>query len=286
MTTDEARSADRREKIARLRRVAPSGVLLLALAGAFLVPTADDDQLLRLASPDRPRIEGLRAAIGGLPVDGVVLVAFDADLGTYAEIRATTRAALADLHAHGLRLAFVSFTPEGRAISAAELDRLRRAGLQPAPADLGFISGSEAGLVRAISSVVPASVSGAIADEVRQRGGGVSAFDLVLIISGSDLSARSWVEQIGARLPDLPLAAIAPTFLEPELAPYLRSGQLTALLATLREGVTYAQAVQREPGDERGPIPTALPILVGMLAAVAVLGEAGARRFVRRGPAA
>src|SRR3990172_55861 len=128
MTTDEARSADRRGENARLRRVAPSGVLLLALAGAFLVPTADDDQLLRLASPDRPRIEGLRAAIGGLPVDGVVLVAFDADLGTYAEIRATTRAALADLHAHGLRLAFVSFTPEGRAISAAELDRLRRAG--------------------------------------------------------------------------------------------------------------------------------------------------------------
>jgi len=282
MTTDAAppTAPDRSDAIARARRALPAAALLLVLAGSFLVPTSGDDQLLRLASPDRSRVQGMRAAIRDVPVNGLVLAALDADLGTYAEIRATTRAALADLAAHGARLAVVSFTPEGRAIAAAELDRIRRAGVETVPADLGFISGSEAGLVRAIASVVPSSASGTVADAIRERGGGIPAFDMVLIVSGSDLSARSWVEQVGARLPELTMVAIAPTFLEPELAPYLRSGQLAALLATLREGVTYAEAVPVEPGAPRGPTPPALPMLIGMLAALAVLADAAARRLL------
>ena len=285
MTTDSRPSTapDRRDAIARTRRALPAAALLLVLAGSFFVSTSGDGQLLRLASPDRSRVDGMRAAISNVPVDGLVLIALDADLGTYAEIRATTRAAIADLDAHGARLAVVSFTPEGRAIAAAELDRIRRAGVESVPADLGFIAGSEAGLVRAITSVVPSPAEGAVADAVRERGGGIPAFDMVLIVSGSDLSARSWVEQVGARLPELPMAAIAPTFLEPELAPYLRSGQLAALLATLREGVTYAEAVPVKPGADRGATPPALPMLIGMLAALAALIDAAARRLVRPG---
>jgi len=284
MTTD-ASPAPRpdREDIARLRRALPTAALLLVLAGSFFVVAPGDDRVLRLPTPDRSRVDGMRVAIGDLPVGGLVLVALDADLGTYAEIRAATRAALADLDAHGARLAVVSFTPEGRAIAAAELDRIRRAGVDAEPADLGFIAGSEAGLVRAIASVVPPSASGAMAEAVRERGGGIPAFDMILIVSGSDLSARSWVEQVGARLPDLIMVAIAPTFLEPELAPYLRSGQLAALLSTLREGVTYAEAVPVEPGAARGATPRVLPMLLGMLAALAVLANAAVRRLLRSG---
>jgi hypothetical protein len=271
--------------VARLRRSAPTLLLLLALAGAVLVPTPEDDSLLRLATPDRSRVGPFQAAIAGLPADGLVLVAFDADFGTYAEIRSTTRAALADLLGRGARLAFVSFTAEGRAIAAAELDRLRRGEGASEPGDLGFVAGSEAGLVRAISSVVPSSAIGLIADEIRRRGGGLAAFDLVLVVSGSDISARSWVEQVGARLPALSLLAIAPTFVEPELAPYLQSGQLTAMLATLREGAAYARAIPSAAGDQRGTPPGPLPMLIGMLAALTVLAEAAGRRLFGRGRA-
>jgi hypothetical protein len=129
---------------------------------------------------------------------------------------------------------------------------------------------------------VPDTAEGPIADAIRQGGGGIGAFDLVLIISGSDISARSWVEQVGARLPDLKMAAIAPTFLDPELEPYLGSGQLVALLATLREGVAYAQAVTGASVARPGAIPAALPMLVGMLVALAALGEAALRRLGTR----
>jgi hypothetical protein len=269
------------ERAARLRRAAPALLLLLLLVVASLLSGSVGG--LGLASPDRTRVDQLRKAIGDLPSGALVLIACDADLGTYPEIRATTRVAIDDLAAHGAQLAIVSFTPEGRAIAAAERDRIARAGTEDPPADMGFVAGAEAGLVRSIASIVPSTAEGPLFDTIRQRGGGIGAFDMVLIVSGSDISARSWVEQVGSRLPELLLVAIAPTFLEPELEPYLRSGQLTALLATLRDGVAYVEAVADSAGSSPGPIPGALPMLVGMLAAIAVLAEAAFRRFARRG---
>ena len=273
------------EQMAGLRRAAPALLLVLLLAVASLLSAGIGG--LRLASPDRSHVDQLRLAIGNLPDGALVLIGFDADLGTYPEIRATTRVAIDDLAAHDARLAIVSFTPEGRAIAAAELDRIARIGTAESPADLGFVAGAEAGMVRSVASIVPGAAEGATADAIRERGGGLAAFDMVLIVSGSDISARSWVEQVGSRLPDLPMVAIAPTFLDPELEPYLRSGQLSALLSTLREGVAYTEAVTAGTASTAGPTPAPLPMLIGMLAAIAVLGEAAFRRLVRRGgPAA
>lgn len=279
MTTSFTPAALSAERLARLRRAGPALGLLLLLAIASMLPIGTD--ALRLASPDRSRVDGFRRAIGDLPSDALVLVACDADLGTYAEIRAATRAALDDVAAHGAQLAIVSFTVEGRAIAAAERDRIARAGAHEPPTDLGFVAGAEAGMVRSIASIVPAAAEGPTFDAIRARGGGIGAFDLVLVVSGSDISARSWVEQVGSRLPEMPLVAIAPTFLDPELEPYLRSGQLAGLLATLREGVAYAEAVPTAGDADRGPLTAPLPMLVGLLAALAVLAESAFRRLTR-----
>lgn len=280
MTNSPAPLVAGTETVARLRRAAPALLLLVVLVAATLAqPSAGS---LRLASPDRSHVDQLRQAIGDLPSGALVLIACDADLGTYPEIRAATRAAIEDLGAHGARLAIVSFTPEGRAIAAAERDRIARTGAGEPPSDLGFIAGAEAGLVRAVASIVPAAAEGSTLDAIRQRGGGIGAFDMVLIVSGSDISARSWVEQVGPRLPDLAMISIAPTFLDPELEPYLRSGQLHGLLATLREGTAYANAVTSGSAADRGPGIAPLPMLVGMLAALAALAEAASRRVARR----
>ena len=269
--------------VARLRRAAPALVVLLILGAASFAP-ANGETDLRLASPDRSHVDAMRSAIADLPGGALVLVGLDADFGTYPEIRATVRSALSDLLGHGAQLGFVSFTPEGRAIAAAELDRLAREGgisAGAAPADLGFVAGSEAGLVRGVESIVPAGATGPIPDAIRTGGGGIGAFSLVLIVSGSDLSARSWVEQVRPRVPDLPMVAIAPSFLDPELEPYLRSGQLTALLSTLREGAAYVQVVGAGTTPSGAP-PRPLPILLGMLIALGVIAEAAFRQLAGR----
>ena len=94
------------ERAARLRGAVPTLLLLLGLVVASLVSGGIDG--LRLASPDRSHVDQLRAAIGDLPDGALVLIACDADLGTYPEIRATTRAAIDDLAARGARLAIVN----------------------------------------------------------------------------------------------------------------------------------------------------------------------------------
>lgn len=248
--------------------------LLALLAVAVVLPNLAPP--LSLANPDRTAVTGFRAALGTLPDDPLVLVAFDADFGTYPEISYATRSALAELGDSGASLAFVSYSPEGRALAAAELDRLQRSGV-PADRllDLGYRSGVEAGLVQSVTSIVPEAASGPLAGRVRAQGGGIDAFDAALIVGGSDLGPRIWIEQVATRIPQLPLVAIAPTVLRPELEPYLASGQLEGLLGTLRDGVAYGG----DNGTAPDRPPSALAMLLGMLVGIGVLVEAAGGRL-------
>jgi hypothetical protein len=268
---------DARPRPSRSRAGLAAIALLAALAAALLIGNPAG---LQLANPDRTAVSQLRSAIAGIPADAAVLVAFDPDIGTYPEIRFAVRSVLDDILAHGAGLAVVSYTPEGRALALAELERLLGAGAPTSRLlDLGFRTGAEAGLVTSVASIVPASASGALADALRARGGGLQAFDLALIVAGGDLGPRSWIEQIGTRVPGLPLVAVSPTSLRAELQPYLATGQLAALLGTLRDDAAYASSTA-SPTAHRPP--GSLAILVGMLAALVVLLQAGSRGIQAR----
>jgi hypothetical protein len=242
----------------RFRRLAPL-LLLLGLALALL-PSTD---LLRLAgSPDAA--DDVTAVLEELPPDAVVLVGFDPDLGTYAEVRPTVRTLLDDLLERDASLVFVSLTPEGRALAIAERARLLAAGVAADRlSDAGFIPGAEAALVR-------------LAGAIEAGGDGLPAGPIALgvVVGGNDLGPRSWVEQLAPRVDGLELMAVAPSVLLPELQPYLESGQLRALLATPRDGAAYRDTVD---GAAQGPGP--LAVLVGMLVAVGVLGAAVVSRL-------
>lgn len=247
-------------------------ILLLGLAAASLLPSSG---LVTLGEPAHGAGDAFHAAIEALPDRPLVLVDMDADLGTYPEIRYATRAALADLMARGARLAFVSLSPEGRAIALAEQDRLRQLGATPDRIlDLGFRSGAEAGLVQLAGNGI-GDANGPVADALRARAHGIGAFDLALIVGGGEIGPRSWIEQVAPRVPGLRLAAITPTFLLPEVQPYRDAGQLVALLGTVPDDTAYGDLVAANGGGgaaafaERAPNGNA--ILVGMLVAIAVL---------------
>jgi len=272
---------------------APIGIalLLLSLAAAVLLRPAEDG-LLQLANPRGERVAEVEQLFDSLPTDrALVLVGMDPDLGTYPEIRPATRAAFDDLLRRGARLAFVSYSAEGRAIAAAEMRRLLDDGALPgAVLDLGFVSGSEAGMVRSVTEILPSAAEGPLSEAIRAGGGGMTAFSLGVVVGGTEMNARSWVEQVGTRVPELPLLAIGPTFLQPELQPYLRSGQLAGLLATARDDAGYVAAVV--DADPRvGPSvleqpPSAAALLIGMLLALVVILVSLLRRTPDSGVAA
>ena len=258
-------------------RLAP-GLLVLVLAGA-IVAGSGSRAGLDLANPAAVTGE-LVGVLDRVPEDGLVLVGFDADLGTYAEIRPTVRALLADLLDRGARLAIVSLTPEGRALAIAERGRMVRAGAEPARLiDLGFVPGAEAALVALARELNDPAADGIVLG----RPQAIASDEVVLgvVIGGNDLGPRSWVEQFRPRTEAIPLVAVAPSVLLPELRPYLASGQLAALLATPRDGAAYRASLDLGSAaaaivEDDGPAP--LAVLVGLLVAIAMLGASvGAR---------
>lgn len=254
-----------------LRAGIPSLALLLLLAAAFFIPGID----LPAAGSDAASVGDLNAVVSGLPSGAPVLVDIDADLGTYPEIRFATRAALANLYSRGANLAIVSFSAEGRAVAVAEIDRLRDLGAGPDRlVDLGFRSGGEPALVQLAGSGIGPTPTGPLADVLRK--GGTGSFRLALVIGGAEIGPRSWIEQVQPRLPDLPIAAITPSFLLPEVLPYRTSGQLIALVGTLPADLSYgkqvaASAAAGGPGTFTDRAPNRGAIVFGMVVAIAVL---------------
>jgi hypothetical protein len=57
--------------------------------------------------------------------------------------------------------------------------------------------------------------------------------------------------------------------MHPEVAPYLRTGQLEALVATVRDGAAFSEGSAHAPGPA-----SALAMLAGMLIALAFVGRA------------
>jgi hypothetical protein len=261
-------------------RLAPVGLLAL-LALVTLAPTGGP---LRLASGDSAAATAWTEALDALPEDPTVLVGFDPDVGTYAEVRATARAAIADLLHRDARVVLVSLTVEGRALLVAELARLARLEANPTRLlDLGYLPGAEAALVSLTRGpAVPVDAEGELARRLASEG--MSSVDALLVVGGNDLGPRSWVEQVRPRVPALPLLALAPTVLLPELQPYLESGQLTALLGTPRDGAAYRASVDLGPLERMRELsePPVAAVFVGIVAAIVALGQAWARRLAAR----
>jgi hypothetical protein len=271
----------------RLAAGLPAAALLVFLGVAFFLPS------IELAPANGPAGNAgaeLQAAIAAVPQGAAVLVDLDADLGTYPEIRYAARAALAELLRRNLPIAVVSFSPEGRAIAVAEVERLRALGAGPDRLiDLGFRSGGEPALVQLAGNGIGPDVSGPLADTIRGRGG-LAAFGLAVVIGGGEIGPRGWVEQVQPRLPKLPIAAITPTFLLPEVQPYRGSGQLVALVGTLPGGIAYGDQVAAEglgsgPGAFTERVPNGAAIVFGMLVAIGMLLASSAGTVVAGGRA-
>ena len=114
----------------------------------------------------------------------------------------------------------------------------------------------------------------------RSRHAGIDAFGAIVVIGGNDLGPRSWMEQVAPRIGEVPFLAVTPTVLLPEVQPYLATGGLTAVLGTPRDGAAYRDGLELGNLERfaESTEPRSLPVLIGMLIAVGVLGQAlGAR---------
>ncbi|MCV0404040.1 MAG: hypothetical protein K5924_10095 [Chloroflexi bacterium] len=266
----------------RWRRIGGPGSLLLVLvlgAALWIAPSLDGLTLGDAVTDGG----GVDEALDDLEPSPIVLVGFDPDLGTYAEIRPTVRTLLADVLARDGRIAVVSLTPEGRALATAELARLARGEANAARLfDLGFIPGAEAALVDLATGLTTSGGAGGQALGRELAEDGMDAVDAIVVVGGNDLGPRSWVEQVAPRVGNVPILAVTPTILLPEVQPYVESGQIAALLGTVADGAAYRDGAELGNLDrltEQTEV-AVLPILIGLLVAAVAMGQALGARIV------
>jgi hypothetical protein len=192
--------------------------------------------------------------IEALPSDAVVLVAYDYDPTTAAEMTLQAEAIVHHLMERDLKVMAISLFPPGPTIAQEMLDETASEhGYQYGEdyINLGYLPDQPASL--------RAFVGRPTGGRDYRQGRAIAAFpiaehvhhiqDIVLIIelAGGQDTLRWWVEQVGSPY-SVPMVAGVTAGLEPNARPYHHSGQLSGLISGLPGAAEYERLNDR-PGE-------------------------------------
>ncbi|UCC61835.1 MAG: hypothetical protein JSV36_13695, partial [Anaerolineae bacterium] len=189
-----------------------------------------------------------------LPESAAVIVAFDYNPATAAELSLQARAVIDHLMRRGVRIMGISLYPEGAALAWDVLDELA--------AEQGYVYGenyihlgylpNQPASVRHFLNSGPTGEgqsdyqSGLPVNQyaVAQGVTDLSSVDLVVELAGDASTLRTWIEQITAQA-DRPVVAGVSAATAPYARPYLNSGQLRALLVGVPGAAEYEAQLGR-----------------------------------------
>jgi len=182
-----------------------------------------------------------------LPENALVLIAFDYNPATSAELALQARAIVEHLRRRDARIMALSLYPEGAALAWDVLDELEGQGYVYGTdyIHLGYLPNQ----VAAVRYFLDAGPTGEGQSDfksgqpvtqypITQGITDLSFVDLMIELTGNEGTLRTWVEQVAART-TLPLVAGVSAAIAPYAQPYLDSGQLQALLVGLPGAAEY-----------------------------------------------
>ncbi len=182
-----------------------------------------------------------------LPENALVLIAFDYNPATSAELALQAQAIVDHLRRRDVRIMALSLYPEGAALAWDVLDELEGPDYIYGTdyIHLGYLPNQ----VAAVRYFLDAGPTGegqsdyksgqpVTQSPIAQGISDLSSVDLMIELTGNEGTLRTWVEQVAART-DLPLVAGVSAAIAPYAQPYLDSGQLRALLVGLPGAAEY-----------------------------------------------
>jgi hypothetical protein len=195
--------------------------------------------------------------IQNLPSNSVVLLAFDYDPSTAAEMDRLAEPVLWHLMDRKVRLMAVSLFPTGPAVAGNLLDRVageHGAGYQYGQdyVNLGYIPGQAAtpnGLASDLRALVPQDYQqGKSLDElpVTQEVHGIQNVSLIIEFAAQQRTLQWWIEQVGSQYQVKIMAAVSAS-VEPTATPYRNSGQLVGLISGLPRAAQYEMQTSKWP---------------------------------------
>ncbi len=249
------------------------GVILLA---AILLP-----MMVRLpifGLPTAPTAEALFSTVNQLPGNIPVLIAWEYGPAESDEMDRVAGPLIEHLLRREARLIVVSTRMEGPAAAEALLtsrladpsERSQRI------ANLGYLPGQAAGVREALGNLDgrTEAITGSPASQLEAMADVHSIADvgMVVVLAAQPDDLKTWVEQVSAANPNVPVVAGVSARTELISTPYLTAGQLRGMVAGLTGGAVYERQLDTGRGREYEYYLTSLGMAQMAVAALTVIG--------------
>jgi hypothetical protein len=258
-------AAPRSRRVPIVRWLA-AGILLVAAA----IPTVLGFPIFPLPATVPLELDPLVNLIAAAPVNRPVLIVFEYEPGSAAEMQAVSEPILEQMMQQGVALAVLSTLPTGAVLADQQLSALgAEYGYSSGQGyvNLGYLPGGSTGLqlwsqdplaVPVSGYALPSAPDGTALQspwQVPMLAGvdEVADFGMVAVISGSAEGARSWVEQVEPSLGATPLVLVMTTGADPVVRPYYEAQdpQVDGMLSGLPAALSYSMRLGR-PGSAFG----------------------------------
>ncbi len=252
-------------------------VLLLAIALPLLLGFSI------LSAPPAPsgNVSDAKQVIDNLPQDAKVMVAFEYEPDTAAEMEPLAGALLKHLAGRsGIAVIAISTKPLGPSMADRIFQQVHPASAAAPSAarwvNVGYLPGGSVGINGLVVGDPQRSPFGVDflgnKTNLSQTTLSTLAPSLIIVLSASAEDLRAWVEQAG-RPTSIPLLAATSVSSAPVVAPYRQSGQLVALISGVNDAVSFRALDKQAPDKPLAAIWNAQAI--GSLVAVASIVAGG-----------
>jgi len=197
-----------------------------------------------------PAVQGVYDAVEALPPGSKILFSGDYDPGSMAELQPFTVALMEHLFRKDLRVVAMELWPGGVPLIQRELERAGKKYGKAEGVDwinLGFKEGRQVVIQAVCENLIktyPNDSSGrpTMSHEIMKGIGGVKDFALVIEASSGFPGASEWVQVAQTRY-GFPMVAATTAVMDPQVRPYLLSGQLRGLAGGMRGSAEYEKLV-------------------------------------------
>lgn len=230
-------------------------VIFLIIAVAVTLPVIFN---IHLGSTVTPETLQVYANIDSLPAGAIVMVSFDFEASSFAEVRPLADVIIKHAFDKNLRIVALSLFAEGAALGEQLLTKLAQESGKTYGSDyvyLGFRPQYQAAILamgESIAAEFPRDYFGNATSGLALMGEADTYDDIALVISVADGSMPTyWVEYAvtphGAKFQTVLTATMATSFY-----PYLASGQIRGIAAGLKGASEYESLLGRDGAGARG----------------------------------
>lgn len=267
------------------------GFIYLLIALAVIIPLFGGGDWFGEAELPSGAATDFYDAIQNLPSESVVLLAFDYDPSTAAEMDRLAEPVLWHLINRKVRLMAVSLLPTGPAVAGNLLDRVAREHdveyqYGQNYVNLGYIPGQAAA-----PSELASDLRALVPQDYRQRKSlgelpatqdvtGIQDVSLIIEFAAQQRTLQWWIEQVGSQYQIEIMAAVSAA-VEPTATPYHNSGQLVGLISGLPSAAQYEMKTNKWPSLAIASVDAqsvAHLAIVALIALGSLVSLVGARR--------